>query len=106
MADNAMIHFEGDGFHVTISGASGRYGAHDLYMAALVHLIEQADTNFEEKSVGPEAQSAFYARVLGAVARHYIVTLQEYGDVVDEDRQSEGEILERLLAALRAEGHL
>jgi hypothetical protein len=98
--------YNGEGLEIRVRGASTRFSGMDLHTAAIVELIEAADTGFEEKIGDPEAPWEFYAAVLAGVARHYVETASQYGDDVDEDRQSAGEILQGLLGELRRQGRL
>jgi hypothetical protein len=75
----AAIEMNGDDLKILIEGQSDHFFAQDLYMKAVVHLIEEADTGGWEKhnieqNKNPDAEGAFCSAVLSAVARHYMAS--------------------------------
>lgn len=61
-----------DGLSITIEGESPDLDGQALETAAILEIIKHVDTGrWENEDV--EAGHAFYAAVLGAVARHYAV---------------------------------
>lgn len=101
------IRIKGEGLDIRIRGASPGPRGFDLYQAAVVALVEEADTHGAEKAGGEDVAWHFYAAVLAAVARHHAAESDAADpEDVDEDRLSAGEIVERLLRDLRADGKL
>ncbi|GLC25773.1 hypothetical protein [Roseisolibacter agri] len=100
------IRLNGEHIKITISGPSTRFSGVDLHTAAISELIEQADTNFEEKLNDHDAAGEFYASVLTAIADRYASDCEEFGVVLNRDRLSVAQVIRRLLTDLKARGVL
>lgn len=89
MEINPGIGYEGD-----------RYGM-DLLTRAIVHLIENFDTHLAEKEVAAYWDTQqYYATILSAIARHYVV------DCVVEREMTVEMVLAELIAGLVESGML
>lgn len=59
-------------------GYEGDPYGYDLLARAIVHLVEMFDTHSVEKEVGHGGAQQYYAAVLSAVARHYM--MEDFGE--------------------------
>lgn len=105
--DNARIILNGNGIHITIEGVSGKFAAQDLNTAAIVLLIQEADTLWWEKLETEDGvqdsttpADRFYNAVLSAVARHYAV------DAMLSDDTAVHTVLFELIGDLTNKGRL
>lgn len=79
------------------SGYEGDMYGFDLMRRAIINLIEDMDTHLAEKEVDPNFPHFFYASILSAIARHYMMD-----DPIDREitvQQALQEIIDWLAAA-------
>lgn len=88
------------GLSITVEGASDDSTREEAHIAAIVYLIENADTDFWMKN-DIDSSERFYAAVLSAVATHYAV------DDLEAPREKPVyALLDELIGYLRANGRL
>jgi hypothetical protein len=103
----ASIEMNGDNLKISIQGQSDHFFVQDLYIKAVVHLIEEADTGGWEKhniehGKNPDTEGAFCSAVLSAVARHYIAS----GLNPELEGKTAYEVLPTIIKYLYDGGHL